>query len=75
MSEQQRMIYVAADPRQPGTAYAGFVDDPQYIENIAERIRQHESEGACIMRVTPEKAQQMMGKWKHPEGDHLVPNA
>lgn len=67
-STKQRSIYVAADPLQPGTAYAGFVNDPKYADNIAQRIEEYEAEGAEIMLVTPEKALEMMAKWKHPEG-------
>lgn len=63
MSEAEDMFYVAADPTQPGTAWAACVDDPRLTEYTAKDLAEWVREGATVMRVTPEVAREMLSKW------------
>lgn len=69
MSNDKAMCYVAADPQQPGAAWAAMVDDTSTAErkkdaakNLASWIR----DGAIVERVTVEKAREMLSKWERP---------
>ena len=64
---EEPMMYVAADPAQPGAAWAACVDDPRWVKDTARDIAQWVREGATVMRVTPDVASEMMMKWKRPE--------
>lgn len=70
MSEQV-MVYVAADPAQPGAAWAAFVDDPKYgadmKKDLAKEIASWVRKGAQVQRVSVEQARQMLTKWLRPE--------
>lgn len=66
MSEE-RMVYVAADPNQPGAAWAACVDDPAYAKETAKEIADWIRQGATIMRVTSDVAREMLMKWVRPE--------
>lgn len=61
------MFYVAADPAQPGAAWAACVDEPRFAKFTAKDLAGWVREGATIMRVTPEVAREMMSKWVRPE--------
>ena len=66
-AEEERMVYVAADPKQPGAAYACCMDDPRWVKDTAKDIAEWVRKGAIIMRVTPERAREMLSKWVRPE--------
>lgn len=65
--ENEKMLYVAADPTQPGAAWAACVDDPRWAKETAKDIAGWARKGATVMRVTPEVAREMMMKWVRPE--------
>ena len=60
------MCYVAADPAQPGAAWAICTDEPEYAKEIAKSISVWVREGAQIMRVTRDAGVEMMMKWERP---------
>lgn len=64
------MLYVAADPNQPGAAWAACVDDPRWASSTAKDIAKWVRNGATIMRVTPEVGREMLSKWVHPENNN-----
>ena len=66
MSEQ-RMVYVAADPTQPGAAWAAFVDSPDMKKEIAKEMASWIRKGATVLRVTPDEARAMLMLWVHPD--------
>jgi uncharacterized protein YcfJ len=61
------MAYVAADPAQPGAAWAAFVDKPQYKADLAKVIASWVRKGAQVQRVPVQQARDMMSKWVRPE--------
>ena len=61
------MLYVAADPEQPGAAWACCVDEPQYAKDTAKTIAQWVRKGANIIRVDMDTARAMMMKWERPQ--------
>jgi len=65
--EDGTMVYVAADPAQPGAAWAACVDDPRFAKDAAKDIAGWVRKGATVMRVSPEVAREMMMKWVRPE--------
>ncbi len=60
------MVYVAADPLQPGAAYAICVDRPEYARETAKTIAQWVRRGANVMRVDHDTGVAMLGKWVRP---------
>lgn len=70
MSEQA-MVYVAADPAQPGAAWAAFVDDPEHGASIkkdmAKEIASWVRKGAQVQRVPVQQARDMLAAWVRPE--------
>lgn len=60
------MAYVAADPKQPGAAWACIVDDPKYINDTAKEIAAWVRKGANVMRVDIDTARAMMMMWERP---------
>lgn len=70
MSEQA-MVYVAADPAQPGAAWAAFVDDPEHGASIkkdmAKEIASWVRKGAQVQRVEVQQARDMLAAWVRPE--------
>ena len=60
------MCYVAADPEQPGSAWAATADNPQYAKHTAKTIAGWVREGANVMRVPTETARGMLKKWVRP---------
>ena len=64
---EEMMVYVAADPNQPGAAWAACVDDPRWAKDTAKDIASWVRKGATVMRVTPELAREMMMNWVRPE--------
>lgn len=67
MSDQPSMCYVAADPSQPGAAWAAAVDDPKYAKDNAKEIAEWLKDGATVMRVPTAEARDMLQKWERPE--------
>lgn len=65
--KDEGMCYVAADPEQPGAAWAATVDDPKYAKDTAKEIARWIREGANVMRVPTEQAREMLVKWERPE--------
>lgn len=63
----EAMAYVAADPTQPGAAWACSVDEPKYAKDNARLIAGWVRKGAHVMRVTVPVAREMMAKWERPE--------
>ena len=65
------MVYVAADPAQPGAAWAAYVDDPEYSASIkkdmAKELASWRRKGAQVQRVSPEEARVMLNKWLQPD--------
>lgn len=69
-TDTEPMVYVAADPNQPGAAWAAFVDDPKHPElkrDIAKEIAQWVRQGADVQRVSVATAREMLSKWVRPE--------
>lgn len=62
----EEMAYVAADPKQPGAAWAVMVDDPKYAKDLAKEIAGWIRKGANVMRVTIPEAREMVMKWERP---------
>jgi len=71
MMSSEVMVYVAADPTQPGAAWAAFVDDPKYGQSIkkdlAKEIASWVRAGAEVQRVSVQQARDMMAKWERPQ--------
>lgn len=60
------MVYVAADPKQPGAAWAVCVDNPEHQKDTARNISQWVREGANVQRVDLETGRAMLMKWVRP---------
>ena len=65
--EGETMCYVAADPNQPGAAWAVCVDEPRFAKETANDIAGWVRKGANVMRVKREVAREMLEKWVRPE--------
>lgn len=63
---EERMCYVAADPNQPGAAWAACVIDPRWAEDTAKSVSEWIKDGANTMQVPVETAREMLGKWVRP---------
>ena len=61
------MAYVAADPLQPGAAWACTVDEPKYAKDTAKALADWVKRGAIVQRVDLQTAREMMMKWERPE--------
>ena len=66
MSEATAMVYVAADPKQPGAAWAICVDRPEFAKDTAKTIAGWVREGANVQRVDLEAGKAMLLKWVRP---------
>lgn len=66
----EKAVYVAADPQQPGAAWAAFADDPSYgpevKKDMAEEIASWVRKGAQVERVSAAQAREMLDKWVKP---------
>ena len=60
------MCYVAADPKQPGAAWAFCIDDPRWIKSTAVNISNWVKNGAKVEHVTEDVALEMLKKWVRP---------
>ncbi len=65
--KDEGFCYVAADPAQPGAAWAATVDEPQYAKDTAKEIARWVRQGANVMRVPTQQARDMLCKWERPE--------
>jgi len=65
--KDEGMCYVAADPEQPGAAWAATADEPKYANSNAKEIATWIKEGANVLRVPTETAREMLCKWVRPE--------
>ena len=65
------MCYVAADPAQPGAAWAAFVDDPTHSPSVkkdmAKELASWARKGATVQRVQLPDARRMLAAWQRPE--------
>ena len=61
------MCYVAADPEQPGAAWAICIDDSRYAKYTAKDLSTWTLKGANVMRVTYDVALEMLKKWVRPD--------
>ena len=67
MTTNTTMCYVAADPSQPGAAWAAMVDMPDHQKDTAKEIASWVRQGAHVMRIDTDTARQMLSKWVRPE--------
>ena len=67
MEDQTCWCYVAADPLQPGAAWAICVDKPKFAKDTAKTVAGYIKEGATALRVTREVGLEMLGKWVRPK--------
>lgn len=72
MSDKE-MCYVAADPEQPGAAWALCVDDPRFDAQTTRNVASWVKAGAHIRRVDIDTGMSMLRKWKRPEFLPLLP--
>lgn len=74
--DEGKMVYVAADPTQPGAAWAACVDNPRWANETAKDVASWVRNGATVMRVTPEVAREMnltpLTVWPMRCGDFTV---
>lgn len=61
------MVYVAADPEQPGAAFAICVDRPEWANDTAKTIADWVRRGANVMRVDHDTGVAMVKKWVRPD--------
>lgn len=66
MSDEKAMVYVAADPAQPGAAWAIVVDDGKYPKDVAKSIAGWVRKGANVMRVDIDTGREMLLRWERP---------
>ena len=64
--DEEGMCYVAADPTQPGAAWAATVDEPKYADSNAKEIASWIKRGANVLRVPTQQARDMLMKWERP---------
>lgn len=68
----KKMVYVAADPEQPGAAWAIMVDDlefsknPQNRKHMADTLSDWVKRGGIVQHVTLEEGKEMLRKWQRP---------
>ena len=60
------MCYVAADPTQPGTAWAVCVDIPGSEKDTAKTVAGYMRKGANVIRVDLDTAKAMLARWAQP---------
>ncbi|HET8550911.1 MAG TPA: hypothetical protein VFM97_00355 [Gammaproteobacteria bacterium] len=65
--EMEDMFYVAADPKQPGAAFAICADDPSHLRDTAENVADWIRSGAKILRLDRKSAVEMLNRWKRPQ--------
>ena len=63
----QTMVYVAADPKQPGAAWAICVDRHEWAKDTAQSIAGWLLDGANVERVDIETGKAMLQKWVRPK--------
>lgn len=61
------MVYVAADPKQPGAAWAICVDRPEWAKDTAKSVADWMRKGANVERVDIETGKAMLQKWVRPK--------
>jgi hypothetical protein len=66
VSNETTMVYVAADPTQPGAAWAIVVDDGKHPKDVAKSVAKWVREGANVMRVDIDTGREMLLKWERP---------
>jgi hypothetical protein len=67
MSDEKTMVYVAADPKQPGAAWAICVDRPEWAKDTAKTISDWIKRGANVQRVGLEEGKEMIQRWVKPK--------
>ncbi len=65
----ENMVYVAADPKQPGAAWAIAADndDPKWKKELAKTLADWIKQGATVMHVPHLQGCDMLEKWVRPE--------
>jgi len=66
MAKKECMFWVAADPNQPGAAFAACADEPQYAAETAESLADWRERGATPQRVDRDTMTAMLKAWKRP---------
>jgi hypothetical protein len=66
MAKKECMFWVAADPDQPGAAFAACADEPQYAAETAESLADWRERGATPQRVDRDTMMKMLSTWKRP---------
>jgi hypothetical protein len=66
MTAEQVWFYVAADPLQPGAAWAICVDKPEFAKDTTKTVAGYIKQGATVMRVDRETGMAMLDKWVRP---------
>ena len=64
--EKECWLYVAADPSQPGAAWAACVDEPKFAKDTAKTVAGYIKDGATVMRVDSKVGNEMLRKWVRP---------
>ena len=58
--------YVAADPKQPGAAWAICIDKPEWAKETAKTVSGYIKQGAQVLRVDRLTGVDMLNKWVRP---------
>lgn len=61
------MVYVAADPEQPGAAWAIAAIDPSWSKETAKLVSGWIKKGALVQMVPREVGIEMLNKWVRPQ--------
>ena len=75
MSTNETWVYVAADPKQPGAAFAITVGDGQYITEMYKTLADWAKRGGVPTRVTKAEGVEMLSKWVRPKKRVLAQKA
>ena len=66
MAKKDGMFWVAADPSQPGAAFAACADEPRYEAENEETKADWIERGAEPKLVDADTMRQMLSAWKLP---------
>lgn len=64
--DDEKMVYVAEDPQQPGAAWAIAADHPAMKESLADEMADWIRKGAIVKRVTAAEGKEMFLRWQMP---------
>ena len=63
---EEDWCYVAADPKQPGAAWAICMDKPEWAKETAKTVACYIKQGARVLRVDRITGLDMLNKWVRP---------